>query len=104
MSLDLIFDTGGDNLISHNITHNLTGMARAIGLYYPLRHSTTVGKYGEATSHYPMTGIDLLEPAVLGLHRLRAEPTWYREFEPDNGWGYSRELYRLFESCSPNVF
>lgn len=63
---------------SYNITHNLTTMAKQVGLYYPLWRPEGMGIE---------TGRDLLPYLEEGLHSLIAEPAKYKEFEPANGWG-----------------
>ena len=89
MSLDFhIFtevDLGGAeplrvDIDSFNATHNLGAMARACGLYEPL---------WKPDEYYPEPNIarDLIEPVRDGLDNLLADPTHYRTFNPENGWG-----------------
>lgn len=89
MSLDFhLFteiDLGGPeplrvDIDSFNVTHNLGAMARACGLYEPL---------WRPEEHFPEPNIarDLIDPVRYGLSVLLADPTHYRTFDPENGWG-----------------
>jgi hypothetical protein len=58
-----------------NITHNLTTMADKAGLYEIMWHPTTT------------VARDFIEPLATGLTRLLNEPEYFKEFNPENGWG-----------------
>jgi hypothetical protein len=65
-------------LYSANITHNLTAMADAAGLYGFLWRPEENG-----ITH----ARELIKPLEAGLVRLMAEPERYRKHNPANGWG-----------------
>lgn len=65
-------------LASHNVTHNLTKMAEAIGLYTVLWYPEEMG----ITSASQM-----IAPLEKGIKELEANPEKYKEFNPSNGWG-----------------
>jgi hypothetical protein len=87
MSLDVYLqmyvDTGGKEkhrvvLYEANITHNLTGMADACGLYKPVwRPEDIVIK----------TGADLIQHLRDGIKRLESAPAYYSQFDSESGWG-----------------
>ncbi len=77
---------------STNITHNLTSMADAAGLYYAL--------WRPEEMNLSMAGelIPLLED---GLEKLQADPEKYEAFNPSNGWGsYDQLLMTVGEYLS----
>lgn len=61
-----------------NITHNLTHMARACGVYeacwYPEEINAIKAK-------------DIIQILEDGYNRLVAKPDYYKTFDSDNGWG-----------------
>lgn len=61
-----------------NITHNLSRMAEAAGLYRCLWRPD---EYGITTAR------DLLQPLREGLAVLRATPARFEALNPANGWG-----------------
>src|SRR5215471_16354349 len=61
-----------------NITHNLGGMAEAAGVYKPL---WTPEESGFTKAEH------LIEPLQRGLVALRADPDYFRRFDPPGGWG-----------------
>lgn len=77
-----------------NITHNLGSMAKEAGLYKPLWHPEEWG-YRHAR--------DLIPALENGLHALRADPTRFRPYNPDNGWGTYEQLVQfvdgLLQAC-----
>lgn len=65
-------------LYEDNITHNLTRMAKAAGIYkYIWRPEENNIKYAG----------DLIEYLEEGYCKLINNPDFYREFEPANNWG-----------------
>ncbi len=87
MSLDVYLeievDTGGMEkrkiqLFEANITHNLTGMAAKACIYKTLWHPEGMGvtKAG-----------DIIDSLVLGLADMRSRPEYFKQFNPENGWG-----------------
>lgn len=61
-----------------NITHNLTDMAAAVGLYEPLWRPDEIGIERAA---------QLIEPLAAGLVQLHAQADACRRLNPSNGWG-----------------
>lgn len=61
-----------------NVTHNLTNMADAAGIYKHLWRPEELGieKAGS-----------LVEPLAEGLKRLQADPATFKVHNPPNGWG-----------------
>lgn len=84
MSLD-VYLTGaiGKEIYSANITHNLTRMAEAAGIYDALWRPDEIG-INKASQ--------LVEPLRLGLERLEADPAKFETYNAQNGWG----LYKNF--------
>lgn len=77
-----------------NITHNLTDMAKAAGIYME------VWRPGEA-------GItkaeQLIEPLTRGIAAMRADPARFKRLDSPNGWGLYQNflpwLERYLEAC-----
>jgi hypothetical protein len=61
-----------------NITHNLSRMADAAGLYCPLWRPGEIGIERAA---------QLIDPLEEGLARLRVDADTFKAMEPANGWG-----------------
>jgi hypothetical protein len=82
-----------------NITHNLTTMAHAAGIYTCLWRPEEIG-----ITHAGQ----LIEPLQRGLERLRAEPSQFIELEPANGWGTYADFVpwveRYLEACRENPY
>jgi len=100
MSLDIdlgmYLDTGDKDLYyvelySANITHNLGKMAGLVGLYDCLWHPDK-----------NTTANDLIKPLVTGLHKLKTSPEYYKDYEPDNGWGTYESLIDFLEKLLKN--
>lgn len=92
MSLDFMLyidvDTGGAELervwlCDENITHNLNTMAGEAGIYECLWRPDENG-FTQAK--------DIIEPLSKGLKELKARPSYFTQFEAENGWG----LYEHF--------
>ncbi len=66
------------SVFSANITHNLTSMANAAGIYKELWHPEDLGI---------TTAKDLIDPLETGLCILKADPEKFVKFNPPNGWG-----------------
>jgi len=85
MSLDVsltedVYDSRGRfrdtiEVFDYNITHNLTHMAKAAGVYeklwYPLEAKAS----------------ELVDPLVMGIKTMVEDKERLIEFNPDNGWG-----------------
>lgn len=63
---------------SANITHNLSRMADAAGVYEAVWRPESIGI---------TTAAQLIEPLKAGIARLEADPAKFRAFNPSNGWG-----------------
>jgi len=79
MSLDVyLTETLPTTVFDLNITHNLSPMADAAGIYKHLWRPEEV----------PATRAEqLIEPLTEGLRRLREDPDRFKEYNPSNGWG-----------------
>ena len=79
MSLDFTLKTDeGDELFSSNITHNLTGMASAAGIYKVLWRPD---ENGYATAQ------DCIKDLSAGLIELLTNRVKYEAMNSPNGWG-----------------
>src|SRR5687768_5996342 len=77
-------ETGdGTEVYTSNITHNLSRMADAAGIYKHLWHPDDLGieRAGE-----------LIEPLTEGLRRLKDDPAHFKQFNASNGWGLYEHL------------
>ena len=84
MSLDVYLEEcRPSEVYSRNITHNLTKMAGAAGIYEYLWRPEEVGV---KKAH------DLIEPLARGLMSLIAAPERYQQYNPENGWGNYQAL------------
>lgn len=72
------YDDEDNEVYSANITHNLSKMADAAGIYYHLWRPDEIG----ITHAY-----QLVEPLEIGLEKLRNNPDHYQQFNSPNGWG-----------------
>jgi hypothetical protein len=66
-----------------NITHNLTGMADAAGIYQHLWRPDEIGVTKAS---------QLIEPLKAGVEKLKANPEAFKKHNAPNGWG----LYEHF--------
>jgi len=71
-----------------NITHNLTAMADAAGIYKHLWHPEELGI---------KTAGQLVDPLLAGLRMLQAKPARFQNMNPSNGWGSYNGLVRAVE-------
>lgn len=83
-------DTETTTVWHRNITHNLTQMAMAAGLYEALWRPDESG-----LTHASM----LIDPLAAGLGRLKAAPTKFERLNPENGWGSYDLLVDFVESA-----
>lgn len=102
MSLDVyLTKTKVVDVYEANITHNLTKMAGAVGIYEYLWRPEEVGVSRAS---------QLIVPLQDALVRLKAEPDRFKEFNPENGWGSYDDfipwLERYLEACKndPDAF
>lgn len=63
---------------SANITHNLNTMAKKAGIYKHLWRPDEINIEW---------AYQLIEPLRLGLVKLLNDPDYYKQFNPENGWG-----------------
>jgi hypothetical protein len=75
-----------DTVYSANITHNLSEMADAAGIYKHLWRPDEIGITKAS---------ELIEPLRAGLEQLQANPLHFQQFNPDNGWGSYEGLLRF---------
>ena len=71
-----------------NITHNLTEMAEAAGIYHLLWRPEELG----ITKASQMIG-----PLSTGLKALKERPTFLKSLNPENGWGSYENLVLFVE-------
>ena len=98
MSLDVYLevDTGGEeNVIvySRNITHNLGEMAGEAGIYKCLWRPDEIGI---------KTASELIKLLEGGLNTLKADPRYFKTFNPENGWGTYEGLVEFVEDYLNN--
>lgn len=91
MSLDfyLVEDRPCD-VFDANITHNLTKMAYAAGLYKPLWRPEELG--------IDYAG-DLIAVLQDGISKLAKDREYFEQFNPSNGWGDYDSLLSFAEEC-----
>jgi len=79
MSLDVYLeDETGEDFYSRNITHNLTTMAEAAGIYYCLWRPE------DCDIIYAR---QLIEPLEKGVALLATQKARFEKFNAPNGWG-----------------
>lgn len=82
-------ETETDQVYSRNITHNLGKMADKAGIYEALwRPEEKDWKVAK----------DLIAVLEFGLANLKGDPDFFKEFNPDNGWGDYAGLVSFVES------
>jgi len=67
-----------------NITHNLSTMASALGIYNHLWEPEEIGI---------KTSDELIEPLRDAILFFEREPTYFRQFDSENGWGTCDQFY-----------
>lgn len=102
-----------NEVYSSNITHNLTPMADAAGIYRALWKPFTLKlpkevlaslgdlPYDQRYEIEESTEVfakDLIEPLREGLHKLKLDPDNYKMLNPDNGWGTYEGLVQFVEN------
>jgi len=98
MSLDVTLTaTRPTDVYIGNVTHNLTGMARAAGIYKHLWRPEEIGITSAA---------QLIEPLRAGLSLMQSDPTRFEAYNPDNGWGdykgFVRFVGEYLQACIDN--
>ena len=81
-------DTGGKEprqieLFKANITHNLSKMAAAAGIYLALWHPEDIGAKCAG---------DIVDVVEEGLEKMKSDPEKFEAYNASNGWG----LYEHF--------
>lgn len=78
----------GEMVYSANITHNLNKMAGDAGMYDHLWRPDEIGITKAA---------ELVEPLRAGLALLKSDPSRFKKFNPENGWGTYEGLVAFVE-------
>ena len=83
-----------DDGFSANITHNLTTMAEALGIYECLWNNEKVGV---------KTAGQLIKPLKTAIKSMKDDPEKYKKFNAKNGWGTYNDflpwLEDLLDAC-----
>lgn len=83
-----IWPTTNSYVFEANITHNLAKMAENAGIYkYLWRPDEIKIDYAE----------QLISPLTIGLTLLESNPSYFRKFDPPNGWGTYDTLVSFVE-------
>ena len=77
-----------ETVYSANITHNLNKMADDAGVYKHLWRPDEIGITKAA---------ELIEPLRAGLELLKNDPSRFKKFNPENGWGTYEGLVAFVE-------
>ena len=105
MSLDFYLESdacehcgrGPAYLFDANITHNLTRMADAAGIYEALWRPEEIGA---------VKARDIVERLRAGLALLKGDPERFEAFNAPNGWGLYKHFVpfveRVLEACEAN--
>lgn len=92
MSLDFDLElkqTRIETVFSANITHNLTKMAEACGVYEALWNPESIGaKYAK----------DIVPILEAGLKKLKSNPKRFIKYNSPNGWGTYKYFVPFVES------
>ena len=103
MSLDFYLIKNLDNgkkeyVFETNITHNLNRMADAAGIYGCL------WRPDENDFH---TAADVIPVLRAGLCKLVSDPSYYKKFDAENGWGLYVDFVpfciNVLEACMANL-
>lgn len=94
-------------VFDYNITHNLTEMANACGLYEPLWRPHLLKSNWIETKDYdkecrfetdnPSEAWEIVAKLKEGIKELKSNPEKYKKYNPDNGWGSYEGLLRFAE-------
>jgi len=71
-------DEDSFEVFHRNITHNLARMASEAGIYKELWRPDEIGIEKAE---------QLIKPLIDGLAHLQSEPEYFKQFNPENGWG-----------------
>lgn len=77
-----------DEVYQANVTHNLNKMAEAAGIYEACWRPEEIGvtKAGQ-----------LIPLLTVGLRKMKAQPDYFAQFNPANGWGTYEGFVRWVE-------
>lgn len=97
MSLDVsLKETHPVNVFSLNITHNLNKMARAVELSNGMTLYDVLWRPDE---QYGLElARDITDLLMEGYKALVSNPTFYKTFNPENGWGTYEGLVNFVEA------
>lgn len=85
MSLSVYMEAVRPTIVfERNITHNLSRMAREAGIFEAIWCPDEMAGVGFGE---PVPVSLIVEKLEAGLKDLKARPSHYREFNPENGWG-----------------
>ncbi len=94
MGLDFSLNNNGECVCDENITHNLTTMAEAAGIYKVLWRPEENGYH---------TARDCIPALTSGLDALIKNPDKFEEYNSPNGWGMYEHFVpfvtRILISC-----
>ena len=71
------WETDMEEVYTGNITHNLSRMAKEVGLYACLWGWEAHGKQAK----------EIVADLRQGLNKLKSDPDYYKQFDAPNGWG-----------------
>jgi len=96
MSLDVWLEVNGEEVFAANITHNLGKMASKVSdfFYKAMWRPEELGaKFAD----------DIILDLRSGVARLVTSPNYYKQFNPENGWGEYMNLVefaiKYIEAC-----
>ena len=94
LDIDLVCTSCHHVVYEDNVTHNLTDMARAAGVYKALWRPEDLEI---------KTAKELKGHLSRALRRLSSDPGRYQEYNPENGWGdfegFIQFISRLLVAC-----
>ena len=108
-------------VFDYNITHNLTEMANACGLYealwrpHRLKKGYNIPKDDhnaewEFEEENPSQAFEIIPMLEKGIKKMKSNPEYFKKFNPENGWGTYEGLLsfaeKYLEACKeyPNSF
>jgi hypothetical protein len=93
-----LIESSEETVYSANITHNLSRMAAAAGIYKHLWHPDEVGIE---------TAGQLVEPLKEGLQKMIDNPSDYKKYNASNGWGMYEHfipwIKEYIEACEIHI-
>lgn len=97
MSLDVEISGGNGEYYEANITHNLTKMADAAGIYEHVWRPEEIGI---------SKAFQLIEPLSNALTDMGLRADYYKQFDSPNGWGTYENflpwLEKYYAACKAN--